>query len=148
MTKEVEQIFGSRSSTTIPNSGGSGRPSPFTARRGSSRSPSFPSSTAEPPSQEQFVKLFTLFFKHFGYAVLPTVVLGLIAWVWSTVLLIIAVHKMQGISPIAACAVWFIMFAIGAAIVALIMFAFYSLVIAIISMVVQQSGGAGGISVH
>ena len=76
-----------------------------------------------------------------------SIALALIGWAWSTVLLMLAVHRLQRIPAGAAMAVVFLLYAICILLIALVIFGFASLIVGLAagSMHLGGAAGAGGV---
>jgi hypothetical protein len=110
--------------------------------------PSTSSSHPQPnPTPDSVLRLVSLVWKRVGGLVMSSVVLYTIGWVWSTVLLVLGIHRLQQISPAAAIAVVFLAYAICITLILVMIFAFAGACVALISWAIHAAGAAGG-AVH
>jgi hypothetical protein len=97
------------------------------------------------PTPEVFFRLFSVMWRRVGAIFAVSVAFSLIGWAWSTVLLVLAIHRLQQISPGAAIGVVFLMYALLALIILLLVFGFAGLIFALINSAVHSGAAAGAV---
>jgi len=104
--------------------------------------------TAQPnPTPESVLRLLSLIWNRIGALVVSSAVLYTIGWTWSTVLLVLGIHRLQKISPAAAIAVVFLAYALCIMAILVLIFGFAGACFALINWAIHASGAAGG-AVH
>jgi hypothetical protein len=151
--KEIEQTLGLPAGSMSGTYRSSGTSFPTASTPSTRPARGAPSVTRATPSMSQpsiamAQRAFGLAWRRFGAAWALGVGLGVLAWAWSTVLLIMAIHRLQQISLGAAIGVVAVMYAIGLLIVGLIILGFAGLIFAFVNAVVHSGAAAGGGAGH
>ena len=150
---EIERAMGLPAGTiTGGTTYGSGSPSGFPTRRTTPAKPGKgpasprPSPTVAPPqpTPEMFLRLAALMWRKLGGIMVASIAFGVIGWLWSTVLLVMAIHRMQRISAGAAIGVVFVMYALGIMLLLLVIFGFAGIILALVNSALHSGGAAAG----
>jgi tetratricopeptide (TPR) repeat protein len=152
---EIEQAMGlpaGSMSGTYTGSGSSptfGTSAPAPAKPGKGRvarapRPATPPTGLTKPVPAIIVDMMSLIWRKFGTLFAVSMGIHIFGWAWSTVLLILAIHRLQRISAGGAIGVVFLMYALAAIVVALIVFGFAGVVYALLSHAGPAAAGGVG----
>lgn len=95
------------------------------------------------PTPEMLFRILALAWRKFGVVAAASAVFGLLGWLWSSVLLVMAIHQFQRISTGAAIGVVVLMYALLTLLVVLAVFGFAGIIFAMVTSAMHAGGAAG-----
>ena len=118
------------------------RPTSAPARRTPGRT--LPGGYPRANTPDALFRLARLLWAKFGGMLTASIFFGTLGWVWSTILLVLGIHRLQQISPAAAIGVVLLMYVLAALLILLVIFGFASLIIGLMSGALHSAGALGG----